>query len=78
MSKFPKISGNQMVRYLQGRGFVIDHREGSHITLRSENTVTVVPAGNKKLKIKTLFSILLYADISKEKFVNDYKNKLVT
>ena len=78
MSKFPRISGNQMARYLQSKGFAITQRKGSHITLRNGDVVTVVPVGNKKLRIKTLFSILLYAGISKEEFVGDYENKLIT
>ena len=76
MSKFPKISGNQMIRYLQSKGFVITQRKGSHATLRNGNVVTVVPAGNKKMRIRTQFAILLYANISKEKFIEDYENKL--
>ena len=78
MSKFPRISGNQMAKYLQSKGFVITQRKGSHITLRNGNVVTVVPVGNKKLRTGTLFSILLYANISKEKFVDDYENRLIT
>ena len=67
-----------MARYLQRKGFIITQRKGSHITLRNEDDVTVVPVGNKKLRIKTLFSILLYANISKEEFIGDYENKLIT
>lgn len=76
MSKFPKISGNQMIRYLQKQGFIIVQRKGSHVTLRKENVVTVIPAGNKKMRIKTQFAVLLYANISKEKFADDHENKL--
>lgn len=78
MSKFPRISGNQMTRYLQSKGFVITQRKGSHITLRNGNDVTVVPVGNKKLRTGTLFSILLYSNIGKEKFIDDYENRLIT
>ena len=55
MSKFPRISGNQMARYLQSKGFAITQRKGSHITLRNGDAVTVVPVGNKKLRIKPCF-----------------------
>ena len=78
MSRFPKISDNQITRYLQIKGFVITQRKGSHITLRNGNDITVVPVGNKKLRIKALFFILLYTNISKESFVDDYENKLIT
>ena len=57
MTKFPRISGNQMTRYLQRGEFVITQRNGSHMTLRNDCHVTVVPTGNKKLRIKTQLSI---------------------
>ncbi len=66
-----------MVRYLQKKEFVITQRKGSHITLRNEDLVTVVPARNKRLKIRTQFSVLLYAGISKEEFTNDYNHGMV-
>ncbi|MCE2498488.1 MAG: type II toxin-antitoxin system HicA family toxin [Nitrosopumilaceae archaeon] len=66
-----------MARYLQRKGFVITQRKGSHMTLRDGGLVTVVPAGNKKLRIKAQFSILLYAGIDKEEFIDDYEHDLV-
>ena len=72
MSKFPLVSGNQMTRYLQRKGFVITRQSGSHIILRNVDHVTVVPVGNKKLRIGTQFSILLYAWIDKDLFSNEY------
>ncbi len=77
MSKFPSVSGNQMTKYLQSKGFAITKRRGSHVTLRYKNIFTVIPLGSKRLKIRTQFSILLYAGISKEEFVNDYDSGLV-
>ena len=77
MAKFPIVSGNQMIRYLQKKGFVIAHRKGSHPTLRNADRVTVVPVGNKKLRIGTQFSILLYAGIDKDLFINDFKQGIV-
>jgi len=47
------------------------------MTLRNKDLVTVVPAGNKKLRIRTQFSILLYAGICKEEFASDYERGLV-
>ncbi len=40
MSKFPTMSGNQMIGYLQNNGFIIMQRKRSHVTLRKENVVT--------------------------------------
>ncbi len=68
MARIPRISDNQMARYLQRKGFVITQRKGSHMTFRNVDLVTVVPAGNKKLRIKTQFSI--------EFMINRPKNKI--
>jgi len=76
MSKFPRISGNQAIKHLQNEGFAITQRKGSHVTLRDGNAVTVVPAGNKKMRTGILFAILLYAGTDKEKFAEDHGNDL--
>ena len=77
MSKIPKVSGNQMVRYLQRQGFVITRRKGSHVTLRNGGMFTTVPARNKLLKVGIQHGILSDVNITREKFVEDHKNKLV-
>ena len=77
MTRFPRVSGNQMSRYLQKKGFAITRRKGSHMTLRSDDLVPVVPAGSKKPRIRTQFSILLYAGICKGEFIDDCERGLV-
>lgn len=77
MPKIQIISGNQMTRYLQRKGFVITRRKGSHLTLRKESVFTTVPAGNKMLLIGTQHGILSDVGITMEEFTNDYKNGLV-
>ena len=77
MPKIQIISGNQMARYLQRKGFVITRRKGSHLTLRKESVFTTVPAGNKMLLIGTQHGILSDVGITGEEFTNDYKNGLV-
>ena len=67
-----------MIRYLQRKGFVITRRKGSHATLRSKDLFTTVPSRNKVLPVGTQCGILSDANIYGEKFVEDYKNKLVT
>ena len=69
MAKFPRVSGNQILRYLQ--------RKGSHTTLQNGDRSTVVPAESKKLKLGTQFSILLYAGIDRDLFINDYEHNLM-
>ena len=77
MSKFPCVSGNQMTRYLQRKEFFITHRKGSHARLSNGERVTVVPVGNKKLKIGTQSSILLEAGIDKDLFLDDFEQGVV-
>lgn len=77
MPKMPKISGNQMIIYLQKKGFVITRRKGSHLTLRKESIFTTVPAGNSTLSIGTQHGILSDVDISRKEFVGDYESGLI-
>ncbi|MCY4490283.1 MAG: type II toxin-antitoxin system HicA family toxin [Thaumarchaeota archaeon] len=77
MQKFPKISGNQMIRYLQRKGFVIIRRKGSHLSLKNEGVFTTVSAGNKRLGIGIQYSILADVNISREVFIEDYKNGII-
>ena len=78
MQKFPRISGNQMIRHLQRKEFIITRRKGSHLTLRNEDIFTTVPAGNKRLGIGIQYSILADVNISREEFIEDYKNGVIT
>ena len=77
MSKIPKISGNQMIKYLQNKGFIATRRKGSYLTLRKENIFTTVPAGNEILGIGIQHSILSDVDITRGEFVSDYEDGLV-
>ncbi len=77
MTKTPRISGNQMTRYLQRKGYVIICRKGSHIMLRKEDVITTVPAGIKTLGIGIQYAILTDVSISKTEFINDYDCGLI-
>ena len=77
MSKIPKISGNLMIRYLIRKEFVIISRTGSHVVLKKNQTYTSVPAGNKTMKIGLQLGILRDVMISREEFIDDYKNKII-
>lgn len=77
MAKTPKVSGNQMTRYLQKKGYYITRRKGSHITLRKEDLFTTVPVGTKTLGIGIQHTILSDANISKVEFVSDYERGLI-
>lgn len=54
MSKIPV---NQMIMYLQRKGFTITRKKGSHLTLRKGNIVATVPAGSSILSIGTQHGI---------------------
>ena len=77
MPKIPKISGNKMIRYLQGRGFVITRRKGSHVTLRHDDVFTTIPAGNRILKTGTMLGVLSDVGINKDEFVGDHRRGLI-
>ena len=77
MPRIPKISGNQMIRYPQRKGFVITRRKSSHLTLRRESIFTIVPAGNKMPSIRTQRDILSDAGITRDEFSSNYENGLI-
>lgn len=73
MSKFPKLSGKDVVKILVKEfGFESIRQTGSHVTLRKfvngKKIVTIVPL-HKELKIGTLFGVLALAKIEKDEFL---------
>lgn len=69
MTKLPRLSGKQMVRFLQRRGFRVVRVRGSHHFLERGDRRTSVPVhGNRPLKVGTLRSILRDLDLSLDAF----------
>lgn len=69
MARLPRPPGNEMVRFLESRGFLVVRIRGSHHYLRRDELQTTVPVhGNRTLKIGTLKSILRDVDLSVEEF----------
>ena len=73
MSRFPKLSGKEIVNILVRQfDFEATRQTGSHVILRKfvdeKKIVTVVPF-HKEVKIGTLFGILALAKIEKEEFL---------
>ncbi|MCE9651716.1 MAG: hypothetical protein COW26_07945 [Nitrosopumilales archaeon CG15_BIG_FIL_POST_REV_8_21_14_020_33_23] len=73
MSRFPKLSGKEIVNILVREfDFEATRQTGSHIILHKfvdeKKIVTVVPL-HKEVKIGTLFGILALAKIEKEEFL---------
>jgi predicted RNA binding protein YcfA (HicA-like mRNA interferase family) len=68
VSKLPTdLSGRQLRRALERVGFVFQRQKGSHMILRRENPhARVVIPDHKTLRLGTLRSILVEANISPE------------
>lgn len=73
MSRFPKLSGTQIIKILVKEfGFTPTRQTGSHAILskfvNNKKIVTVVPL-HKEVKIGTIFGVLALAMIEKEDFL---------
>lgn len=69
MSRFPAISGKNLLRVLKKRGFTVVRQKGSHVFVESENGLvsTVIPVhGNEDLGKGLLRSILDDLEMSME------------
>jgi predicted RNA binding protein YcfA (HicA-like mRNA interferase family) len=65
MSKLPVISGRQLVRVLEQRGFILDRQRGSHMMLfHSAPPTTLSVPDHHELDRGTLRAILRQAGIS--------------
>jgi predicted RNA binding protein YcfA (HicA-like mRNA interferase family) len=73
MAKLPRITGQQMVRFLRHEGFQLLRVRGSHHFLTKESLRTSVPVhGNRELKIGTLRAILRDIHMSPSEFIARY------
>lgn len=69
MGKLPRVTGKEMLRFLQKQGYEIVRVRGSHHFLQNEQKRTSVPVhGNRELKIGTLRSILRDIDLAPDQF----------
>ncbi|MFH0905948.1 MAG: type II toxin-antitoxin system HicA family toxin [archaeon] len=69
MPKLQNISADKVIKVLKSAGYSISRQKGSHIILRKENRLIVVP-NHKKLKIGTLLQIIKCSNLTKEEFEN--------
>lgn len=65
MPKFPRVSGNKVIKALERMDFIKIRQKGSHVILRKNNYGCVVPI-HRELAFGTLRSILKQARISLE------------
>ncbi len=80
MSKIPRVSGNQLIKYLVNKKeFQVSHRKGSHVSLHNENKhkFTSVPSKNDDLGTGLMLQILGDCGISREEFISDYQSGLL-
>ncbi len=69
MVKLPRVTGKQMVRFLERQGFALVRVRGSHHYFDRSGVHTTVPVhGNAPLKIGTLRSILRDIQLSPSEF----------
>ncbi len=69
MGKMPRISGKDMIRFLERQDFVLRRVTGSHHVMRRGELQTVVPVhGNQDLRTGTLRGILRDVRMEPEEF----------
>lgn len=72
MPKLPRVSGEKVIRVLEGLGFVRVRQRGSHVILKketSQGTIGCVVPLHRELAIGTLRGILLQAKVRPEEFM---------
>ena len=74
MAKLPRVTGQEMVQFLQREGFQLLRVRGSHHFLSRGDLRTSVPVhGNRPLKIGTLRGILRDIRMSATEFAARYR-----
>jgi len=68
MPKLPCVSGTKVAKALERLGFVRERQRGSHLVMRRETDVCVVPM-HREVDQGTLRGVLRQAGVSPEEFV---------
>lgn len=69
MPRLPVLSGQKIVKALEGLGFVHARQRGSHVVLKRGVHGCVVPM-HKEVKTGTLAAILRQAQVSAQEFLD--------
>ena len=71
MPKLPAVKPRRVIRFLERRGFVLDHAYGSHFVYYHPTTKrrAVVPQHNRDLPKGTLVSLLREAGFTREDLI---------
>jgi len=76
VAKPPRISGSEMLRFLEREGFEVVRIRGSHHFLQQEELRTSVPVhAGKNLKVGTLRAILRDIQMTPTEFANRLRPK---
>jgi predicted RNA binding protein YcfA (HicA-like mRNA interferase family) len=72
MTKLPAVRPRQIIRFLEQRGFVLDHTSGSHFIFYhpSSRRRAVVPQHNRDLPKGTLMSLLREAGFARKELID--------
>jgi len=72
MPKLPALSARTLVKFIEAKGFTLDHTTGSHFIFYSayDKKRAVVPRHGKNLPKGTLLSILREAGFSRDDLLN--------
>jgi len=72
MTKLPAVRPRQIIRFLEQRGFVLDHTSGSHFIFYHpfSRRRAVVPRHNRDLPKGTLMSLLREAGFARKELID--------
>ena len=71
MTRLPRLSGEEIIKTLEGMGFEQVRQKGSHVILKKvtmEGTIGCVVPFHKEVALGTLRSILRQASLTSEEF----------
>ena len=70
MPKLPCVSGTRVAKALERLGFTCQRQKGSHLVMRRDSNVCVVPM-HREVDQGTLRGVLRQAGVSPEEFVEN-------
>jgi predicted RNA binding protein YcfA (HicA-like mRNA interferase family) len=71
MTKLPAVRPREVIRFLEGRGFILDHASGSHFIFYHpvSRRRAVVPRHNRDMPKGTLLSLLREAGFTRDDII---------
>ena len=75
LAKLPRVSGKEMVRFLEQRGFTLVRIRSHHFFRRKDRRATVPVHGNLAIRIGTLRRILRDIDVAPATFTDFFQKR---